>query len=165
MTNLNPEKSKTPHIFHAYNFNNLNGLENSLKQTLRTVFDPMIELQNRLAGTSGDLQDLEAQYILHPQIIHYPVGGGYFEKHIHPFEPQKFGLIVSLSEKGKHFQTGATLYYDQSDQETDLDHTQTIGSLTIFKYDIPHAVGIVDKNNSLSFDQPSGRWSAILPYY
>ncbi len=161
----NPVKSQTPHIFHAYNFNNLMELPAPIQYPLQMLFQPMIDLQNRLAGTTGDLQNLEADHILHPQIVHYPVGGGYFGRHEHPFEPQKFGLIVSLSQKGEDFETGATLYYNDQEKALDLDDHQKCGSLTIFRYDIPHAVTVIDSDKDLNFDHISGRWSAILPYY
>jgi hypothetical protein len=163
----NPEKSQTPHIFHAHNFDNIGSLNEETKDTLTTLFGPMVDLQNRLAGTTGQLNEFSEEYMLHPQIIHYPSGGGYFGRHIHPFEPQRFGLIIDLSEKGKDFDHGATQYFKDgdTDDKLDVEQYQNVGSLTIFRYDIPHAVSVVDEDKELKFDDPSGRWVAILPYY
>ena len=42
------------------------------------------------------------------QIIHYPKGGGFFDKHHHPRYPTNYGIIITLSEKFKDFKQGVT---------------------------------------------------------
>ncbi|WP_420433341.1 hypothetical protein [Hyphobacterium sp.] len=102
---------------------------------------------------------------LHPQFIHYPRGGGYFGRHVHPFQPQKIGLIVALTASGTHFDTGSTLFWDERDRRLDLDAWQAVGSDTAFRYDLPHAVSGVDTDAQLAFGTPTGRWVAIMPLH
>jgi hypothetical protein len=165
---LNPAKSKTPHIFHAHNFNNIGALDAKLRESLMAVFTPMVGLQNGVAGTAARICDFSAAHTLHPQVIHYPRGGGYFGRHEHPLEPQRVGLIAGLSARGTAFKTGSTLYFPSEngrEKTIDMDQHQTLGSITMFRYDIPHAVTAVDEDADMSFSTPDGRWVAILPYY
>ena len=42
------------------------------------------------------------------QVIHYPVGGGFFAEHQHTRYPTNYGIILTLSRKGRDFNTGVT---------------------------------------------------------
>jgi hypothetical protein len=128
------------------------------------VFGSLVEIDNKLMGQRGSLSPVAEGANFHPQIIHYPKGGGFFDRHMHPFEPQKIGLIASLTKKPKHFGNGGTLFW-KDNEELDAEPAQTIGSVTLFRYDLPHAVSKVDPDAPLEFGKPNGRWVAILPYW
>lgn len=159
----NPALSTTKHIFHTFNFENL-GVADRILAPVVSLFEAMYALDNRLVGSRGNLTPSSSDTVnFHPQIIHYPRGGGYFDRHTHPLEPQRIGLIASLTRKGEHFETGGTLFWSE-DGEVDAEPAQTIGSVTLFRFDLPHAVSKVDPAASLEFDRPTGRWVAVLPY-
>ncbi len=159
----NPALSATKHIFHTFNFENLGVTEQVLAPVVN-LFEAMYVLDNKLVGSRGNLTPSVGDTAnFHPQIIHYPRGGGYFDRHTHALEPQKIGLIASLTRKGEHFDTGGTLFWGDGG-EVDAEPAQTIGSVTLFRFDLPHAVSKVDPAASLEFGKPTGRWVAVLPY-
>jgi hypothetical protein len=159
----NPALSATKHIFHTFNFENLAVTEQVLAPVVN-LFEAMYLLDNKLVGSRGNLTPSVGDTAnFHPQIIHYPRGGGYFDRHTHALEPQKIGLIASLTRNGEHFDTGGTLFWGDGG-ELDAEPAQTIGSVTLFRFDLPHAVSKVDPAASLEFGKPTGRWVAVLPY-
>jgi len=158
----NPEKSSCPRNFHFYNFvfNDSTGVE----QTVKPYFEKLRGLQNSLAETDVPFDPTRSP-CLHPQVIHYPAGGGGFSMHSHPFIPQKVGLILSLSEYGTDFENGGTRFATLDGEIVDIEGSHTIGDIALFRYDLPHEVTPCDPKNELRFDRPGGRWSMILPYY
>ncbi|GJL98261.1 MAG: hypothetical protein DHS20C06_20780 [Hyphobacterium sp.] len=162
---VNPEKSAVKRVLQTHDFGDIPALNTPMRTSLGAVFDRMARLQAAVSGVPARVGAAHDGHSLHPQIIHYPQGGGYFGRHTHPLEPQRIGLIVSLSERGVAFQTGSTVYYDAQDNAVDLDDWQTAGSVTLFRYDIPHAVTEVDGSAQLAFEQPTGRWVAIMPFH
>jgi hypothetical protein len=160
----NPPLSKTKHIFHTLNFESLRHLTDGIRENIETVFTRMKEIDNSLTEPRGDFDGPRAgQPNFHPQIIHYPRGGGFFDRHEHSILPQKIGLIASLTKKGTHFSSGGTHFWNGSEM-IDAEPAQTIGSVTLFRFDLPHAVSQVDPENDLEFGAHSGRWVAVLPF-
>lgn len=156
-------KSKTPHIFASYNINDISVFDDKNAEVVKHVFGKMATFQQALTETKFGLFD-ESKVRAHPQVIHYPSGGGYFGAHTHPFLPQKVGLILNLSKKGRDFSRGGTRYF-YFGETVDVDEYQDQGDLTVFRYDVPHDVSHVDPEKPLTFLQNTGRWVAILPYY
>lgn len=142
-----------------------------MKSPANEVFSLMLDFQNRLAGTNGvlveDDQDKADESVLmaHPQIIQYPCGGGFFEEHNHPYLPQRFVLILDLSTRGKDFFTGGTRFWTEEGRLIDVGEHQSIGNLTVFRYNLSHDVNFVDRDKDLKLKHMSGRWVAILPFY
>jgi len=159
-----PQKSATPHVYHTYNFNRLDMMPNPLGENLYQIFNSMRQLQNSIAGLNAEFSPTGVQYKLRPQVIHYPSGGGFFAEHKHPLEPQRVGLIVSLSQRGDDFETGGTTF-KLADRIVDTQFDQNIGDIVLFKYDVPHAVTVVDPNLTIDWSSTSGRWSMVLGYY
>jgi hypothetical protein len=155
-----PVRSKTKHLFHTFNFEDVLSIANG--DPIVKVFNELLSLDNELMGKRGDFST-NGPVNFHPQMIHYPKGGGFFDRHTHGLDPQKIGLIASLTKKGEHFEKGGTLFWG-ADGEIDAEPAQTIGSVTLFRFDLPHAVSRVDQNAALSFGKPDGRWVAVLPY-
>jgi hypothetical protein len=83
---------KWPHVFHDYNFNDFSRLEESFRTKLVAFFDPLRLLYNELTNNCIEFGVPASGPYLHPQFIHYPVGGGFFARHWHDFMPQKFGF-------------------------------------------------------------------------
>ena len=158
-------RQKTPHHYHAYNFNRLQALlPESLRAQLLPVFDSSRMLWNRLTGNDfGYEADSEGRKF-HPQILHYPSGGGHFGRHIHPLQPQQIGLILGLSRRGEDFHSGCTRFeVDGVELETEDKHD--ISDLILFRYDIVHWIAPIDSGENLRENSDRGRWTLVLPYY
>lgn len=159
----NPSLSKTQHIFHTFNLENVKAISGPTGAAMAGIFDSLVHVDNQLMGKRGNLSPSKEGVNFHPQIIHYPKGGGFFDRHTHPLDPQKIGLIASLTKKGEHFEKGGTLFW-KDDEMIDAEPAQTIGSVTLFRFDLPHAVSKVDPDTPLEFGKRNGRWVAVLPY-
>ncbi len=153
-------------LFHEFNLNNLDELSADLRSISIVIFFKLLDFQNSLAETSASLTAVEKEDVamLHPQVIQYPRGGGWFEDHAHPFHPQKFGLILGLTWK-EAFSMGGT-FFDIGAIRVYVGTEQDAGDLTLFKHDLRHGVSPVDEfANELGFGEAKGRWVAVLPYY
>lgn len=147
------ERQKTPHSYHSYNFHrDLIHSNNENIRLLKEVFEPIVGFQNQLTENTYD------SISLHPQIIHYPSGGGFLGKHVHPFLPQKIGLILSLSEKNEDFITGGASF-EIDGVILDTQDVHNIGDLILFRFDVPHWVSPVDKNANLTTWNKEGYWT------
>src|SRR4051794_24013243 len=85
--------SRFPHIFHQYGLNSLDELPVYFREPATAVTAVLTDLQNRVSQTSWDVS---AQG-LRTKILHYPRGGGFLSEHVHARDPQRVGLILSLS--------------------------------------------------------------------
>jgi hypothetical protein len=145
------QRQKTSHAYHAYNFNfdHLSG-ESTLMDLLRRVFLPMRAFHLRLTGNPPGFPPI------HPQIIQYPLGGGHLADHVHPYDPQRLGFVLNLSQKGEHFQAGEGTF-DQG--EALVFGTSDIGDMAIFRFDKVHGVTPVDAGpGATSWDPDCGAW-------
>ena len=97
-----------------------------------------------------------------PQLLHYPVGGGFFDWHTHPRFPNNYGLILNLSKKGRDFNAGQTEVKIENGEIIKVEDYADIGDLILFRYDLLHRVSPCDSDRDLVFSE-GGRWTAILP--
>ena len=79
---------QAPHVFHDYNFNKISQTSDPLGPNLLGLFEPLLSLYCELTGYELDFSIPEAGPYLHPQIIQYPVGGGFFGRHSHNLIPR-----------------------------------------------------------------------------
>ncbi len=168
----NPAKSQTKHRFVCYMFfvdenDNMiidkNGQELGLHKLLMPYFKALGEFQSKLTKTQMTFSPVGPGNRLQPQIIHYPVGGGFFNAHAHSLEPQKAGLILGLSQQGEDFKTGGTRFKLGEEWVSVEDH-MNMGDITIFKYDLFHDVSLVDGDEFLDWSSEYGRWTMVIPF-
>jgi hypothetical protein len=157
-------RQKTSHNYHAYNFNQIGSMENPLSDTLLAVFEPLRVFQNSLAGNTATLERNAQGQKLHPQVIHYPAGGGMFGRHFHPLEPQRVGLILGISERGRDFDVGAT-HFDVDGEDIGTDLVHNIGDMVLFRFDVLHWITPVDPDAQIDYSSNKGRWTLVLPFY
>ncbi len=149
-------KSPIPHIFQQYGFNTPERLESYVGEPTRMIADLMLGLQNSVAGTSFDIS-LTGMRV---KLLHYPAGG-YLAEHQHPLEPQRVGLIASMSRVGADFTSGGAFFRTPFGiVDTSADHD--IGDIILFRYDLPHAVTPVDEGRAIDWSSDTGRWSFVL---
>ncbi len=157
-------RQKTPHVYHAFNFYRPLDLDENIRSPLLDVFNRLLEFQNALTGNqAGFVADPQGRKA-RPQIIHYPSGGGMFGRHTHPLEPQRIGLILGLSKRGRDFQSGST-HFEFNGQAYGTEDSHDQGDLLLFRFDIPHWITAVDQGLKFDPQSPNGRWTAVLPYY
>ena len=160
-----PAKSKTPHIFHAFNlYLRSGGIDPSLDDVVRPFFAAMKGFQNALTGNAAGFVPDDNGRFLRPQVLQYPSGGGFFGRHVHPYLPQRIGLIVGLSRRGQDFSSGGT-WFEFDNETIDIEHCHEIGDIALFRYDIPHGIAPIDDDRELDWHSERGRWTMVLPYY
>ena len=153
---------KTLHFYRSHNFNDYReGLPEELSALLSKFCPAIKEFYNRLTGNAADFK---GEQTLHPQIIHYPSGGGHFARHVHALEPQKVGVITSLSSRGADFCRGGT-GFDVRGELVSVEESHDMGDIALFRYDLPHWVTPVDIAHAVDESSPRGRWTLIVPYY
>lgn len=155
---------QAPHVFHDYNFNDLDASPPQLAGQLRGLFEPLRGLYNGLTGQAVRLELPDAGPYVHPQLIHYPSGGGFFARHWHNLEPQKLGFIVSLSKRGRDYRNGGTCF-EFGDEVVDMEARQEIGDICIWRYDHPHWVTQSDLRDKFDWNSDAGRWVATFAYF
>lgn len=155
---------QAPHVFHDYNFNDLGVLPADLQATLRQLFEPLRELYNALTGYDVRFEIPATGPYVHPQLIHYPSGGGFFARHWHKLSPQKLGFIVSLSQRGRDFRNGGTCF-EIDGQVIDTEAQQAIGDILIWRYDHHHWVTQSDLQDKFDWTRDAGRWVATFAYF
>lgn len=154
---------KTLHHYNSYNFNNLSGLQpDELRTALQGFGVPLKNFYNEVTGNEADFTN-EGKSI-HPQILHYPAGGGFFAKHFHPLEPQKIGVITSLSRYGEDHKTGGT-GFEVNSAEVNIEALHNVGDIALFRYDLAHWVSSVDIEDAIDPQLARGRWTLVIPYY
>lgn len=155
---------QTPHVFHDYNFNNFDTLPATLQEKMLRVFDPLRIFYNELTAYNVPFGYLEGVAYLHPQLIQYPIGGGFFGRHNHNLLPQQIGFILSLSRYGVDYKGGGTCFV--IDGETvDMEAHQDIGDLVLWPNDVDHWVKQSPLDDWFSWDYNKGRWIATLAYF
>jgi hypothetical protein len=150
-------RSAIPHVFHQYGLGALDDLPDDFAEPAWLTADLMKELQNRIAKTNFDVSLTG----LRVKLLHYPRGGGFLAEHVHPLEPQRVGLITSLSRLGADFKSGGTTFLTPFGLVDTTEH-HDIGDVMIFRYDVAHAVTEVDNGSPIDWTSDSGRWSLVL---
>ncbi|MFM7852309.1 MAG: hypothetical protein ACKO96_10445, partial [Flammeovirgaceae bacterium] len=101
---------------------------------------------------------------MHPQIIQYPNGGGFFARHWHSLTPQRLGFIVLLSKPGVDFKNGGTVF-EINGEAVSVGERHDIGDILIWRYDYPHWVTQSDLSDKFNWDSSDGRWVATFAFF
>ena len=154
----------TPHVYNSYNFNRISQMPTPLAQQLYAYFKPLCDFQNAITGNTARLEGFADGQTLHPHIIQYPLGGGFFGRHHHPLEPQRIGLVVALSQRGIDYASGGTCF-EVNGTVVDLERDHDMGDIALFRFDTPHWVSPSDLEDKFDWNSERGRWTMVLPYY
>ena len=146
-----------PHVFRQYGLNTPERQPPFVGAPTQRIAGLLLDLQNRIGGTDWDIS-LTGMRV---KLLHYPVGGGYLTEHEHPIEPQRVGLIASMSRAGEDFASGGTAFRTPFGRvHTAMHHD--IGDVILFRYDTPHAVTPVEPDRALDWESEAGKWSFVL---
>ena len=134
-------------------------------KTLEVVCDRLFYLYKDLIGGACNFASSDTLAVKHrPQLLQYHRGGGFFSAHIHPFEPMKIGVVLSLSTKGVDYQIGGGGFETSKGEIVDTSNDHDLGDVCLFKYSLKHWVLPTDPDLPLMEDS-SGRWSLVVPIY
>ena len=156
-------KTTAPHVFHDYNFIALDRLDPVIGRPLHALFEPLRRLYNELTGHDVEFGHAESAPYLQPQVIQYPPGGGFFGRHEHAFEPQRIGIIVQMSEAGKDYHGGGTVFEIDGDV-IDFEGNSRLGDICLWPFDVPHWVKQSDLSEPFDWQSERGRWVATFPH-
>ena len=155
---------QAPHVFHDYNFHDFAALPPPLADKLRGLFEPLRGLYNELTGQDVRFELPQTGPYVHPQLIHYPSGGGFFARHWHNLHPQKLGFIVSLAKRGRDYRSGGTCFAIDG-EIVDMEARHDIGDICVWRYDHPHWVTQSDLQDKFDWTSDAGRWVATFAYF
>ncbi len=155
---------QAPHVFHDYNFHDFAALPSALAGQLKCLFEPLRGLYNDLTGHDVRLAVPAIGAYVHPQLIHYPSGGGFFGRHWHNLEPQRLGFIVSLSQRGRDYRNGGTCFEIDGDI-VDMETRHDLGDICVWRYDHQHWVTQSDLSDKFDWTSDAGRWVATFAYF
>jgi hypothetical protein len=150
-------RSAIPHIFQQYGFNSPQLLPDDVGRPTRWIGQSMLALQNSVAGSTFDIS-LSG---MRSKLLHYPSGGGFLTEHEHPLEPQRVGLILSLSRLDADFNSGGTVFRTPFGR-VDTGPHHDIGDIILFRYDLPHEVSPMDQGKKIDWNSEGGKWSFVL---
>ncbi len=151
--------SSIPHIFHQFGFGAPALLPSPLKERVERISALLLDLQNRLAGTSFPPGCPEFR----TKVIRHPRGGGHLVPHRHPFLPQKISLFLNLSQPGSDYASGGARFRCHG-QWIDTSWAFRIGDVLAWRYDLIHAVAPVDGAAELSWEGDDGFWIYAVEY-
>jgi len=161
----NPEKSVSEKILHIYNFELSNKeCQKDIEAHVEKYAEKLRLLQNNLTKNNAEFYYDSHGKRLHPQLIQYPLGGGFFEEHAHQYEPQKIGLIVGITQLNCEFNTGSTWFKLNNGEIVSIENEHDSGDIALFRFDLPHGISVVDSDKSLDWSNKDGRWTMVLPY-
>lgn len=155
---------QSPHVFHDYNFNGLAGIAPELETRLRALFEPLNGLYAGLTGIDAGFQVPAHGPYVHPQLIQYPSGGGFFARHWHNLLPQKIGFIVSLSKHGRDYRNGGAVFEIEG-EVVDMERRHDLGDICVWRYDHHHWVTQSDLQDKFDWNSDGGRWVATFAYF
>jgi hypothetical protein len=142
-----------PHVFHQYGFGTLADLPPQLREPLKSVVEPLIDLENRLAGTNLRA----APEGLRIKVMRHPRGGGHIAPHTHPYWPQKVAIFLNMSVLGTDYFSGDTRF-KLGGRWLSAEDVFECGDMLAWRYDLPHCVAPVDPDAALSWKDDDGLW-------
>lgn len=151
------QPTSLPHLFHQFGFARGDSLPSALADEVRSLRHLLLDWQNRLAGTSFDLEDPEFRF----KALRHPRGGGHLVAHRHPYLPQKVALFLNLSEPGRDYASGAARFRNASGW-VDTFADFRCGDLLAWRYDLVHAVSAVEPERPLTWEGDDGLWIAAM---
>jgi hypothetical protein len=153
-----PFRVQTDRIFRSFHFADLSNLGCFKKTT--TLLNLLDRFQNDYTCPN---ETIPCGFSKFWQILHYPVGGGFFDWHVHTRYPVNYGLILNLSERNIDFSDVGTQFM-VNNELFDVSENVSIGDLTLFRFDLEHRVSPCDPNKDITFST-NGRWIAALPIF
>ena len=148
-----------PHIFHQFGFHHFESLPVELATTLRTLANPLLDLQNRLASTSFSLTDPDFRI----KVMHKPRGGGYLASHVHPLLPHRVALFLNLSQPGSDYHNGGMEFFTHG-VCVDTREMLRLGDIVVMRADLTHGVSPIDPDHALNWNDEDGLWVMAVEF-
>jgi len=145
-------------MFTRFSWNHSGGLDEPIKK--------LIEFRNELFGLQHKdfIYDLEGTQLCDlPKVLHYPCGGGFMNKH-HDVRnlPSVSNTLLSLSKRGKNFDTGGVYYIDKNGQFLDVEKVLDVGDVYMHELETFHGVKAIDIEKNVDLISLEGRLAINL---
>ena len=127
----------------------------------KALLQSMSRLKHLIAGLPEEFTfDGNTQgYITYPTITHFPLGGGYLNKHKDPENIQFCVIIASMSTRGDDYKSGG-VFVEQDGVRIDIDGVLDSGDVYLINPSMVHGVSPIDSDvEGLQWDKQSGRWT------
>ena len=131
-----------------------------------TPIDAMIDFRNQLfsLAPSDHTYNYNGKAFCDlPKVLHYPVGGGFMNKHVDRnkdwFIPN---VLMSLTKRGMDFYEGGVYYLDKKGKIVDAEEILEVGDLYMHSVDTFHGVKAVDSKKNIDLTGLNGRLAINL---
>ena len=162
-----PQNVLTQRLFDCYQISTFD--DDALSSITKPIVSAMRELDDAVSGKlRKNIAWLPRENLigaLRPQILHYPGNGGFFDWHTHALVPQRYGLILEMSKKGRDYDSGGTSFKLNRNVIVNSGDYADQTDVILFRYDLEHKVGPFIKHCMGSETDPFdfGRFSFIMP--
>jgi hypothetical protein len=127
----------------------------------RKMLQSMSRLKHIIAGLPEEFTftgNTEG-YITYPTITHFPLGGGYLNKHKDPENIQFCVIIASMSTRGEDYKSGG-VFVEQGGVKIDIDGLLDAGDIYLINPSIVHGVDPIDlDSDGVQWNKLPGRWT------
>lgn len=150
------EASHIQHRFHQIGWCADTHGDDALWAQACSMMQPLLDFENRLAGTSTSLDDPMNRL----KLMNHPRGGGFLHKHSHPLERLGVAYFLSLSQPGIDYAQGDTVFEIGGRDLPACEHFAA-GNALFFRYDLPHGVTPIDPEQPCDWSE-QGLWIASV---
>lgn len=148
--------------FHQFAFFPWNEDVFDLFQLTREIY----AMRNMVAGLPSDKflgRDVQDACAARISFQFYPKGIGGMNMHRDPYDYHQLTVpIVTMSTKGKDFNTGGAYVVGASDERIYLDDISQVGDVIYFNSQTPHGVEKIDEGAEVDWTSFEGRWMMLL---
>ena len=130
------------------------------------VMKKLIDFRNDFLGLSSNdhIYDIEREKLCNlPKLLQYPIGGGFMNKHTDGVHYHGImNVLLSLSKRGKDFQTGGVYYHDKEDNFIDVENIVDVGDIYFHDVTTIHGVKAIDPQKNIDLENFTGRLAINL---
>ena len=145
------------HVYHFYRWN-----EDTLGifSTIDKFWDT-VKIFNGI-GANGIKNNLPKDGVIDRiQLLHYPINTGEITPHCDVSRWQKTNIAISLTERGKDFDSGGFYCLDKNEQKVDVESMVRVGDAVCWVPTVFHGVEKPTSNNKIDWSKPEGRWQLL----
>lgn len=148
--------SHIDHMFHQIGWCEDTHGDDALWRQACAMMQPLLDFENRLAGTATSLADPMNRI----KLMNHPGGGGFLLKHSHPLERLGVAYFLSLSRPGVDYAEG-DVFFEIDGHNVPAGMHFAAGNALFFRYDLPHGVSPIDPDKQCDWSE-EGLWIASV---
>lgn len=128
------------------------------------LINEMINFRNQLFSLTSNshIYNINGEnYCDLPKVLHYPVGGGFMNRHSDNNGPTP-NVLLSLTKRGTDYFEGGVYYIDKQGNFLDAEEVLEVGDLYLHVQETPHGVRAVDPKKNIDLVSLDGRLAINL---